>query len=91
MVFVNHILVKDSFCYISADFSVSVNKKGTPQRAFFLFELSSIFPYLPSGFFTKDFALSAFLTGNVHPRKSRETSKQRLLFNPDQAGLTTGF
>ncbi|MGL5187529.1 MAG: hypothetical protein ACRC8L_11930, partial [Plesiomonas shigelloides] len=44
MVFVNHVLVKDSFCYISADLSVSANKKGTPQRAFFLFELSSIFP-----------------------------------------------
>lgn len=34
MVFVNHVLVKDSFCYISADLSVSANKKGTPQRAF---------------------------------------------------------
>lgn len=56
MVFINHVLVKDtlvkdSFCYgfyyVSADLSVSANKKGTPQRAFFLFELPSIFPYLP--------------------------------------------
>ena len=51
----NTALAKDSFCYgfcyISADLSVSANKKGTPQRAFFLFELPSIFPLSSLGIF----------------------------------------